>query len=148
MQGVRCGNCGFAAHRKCSEQALNDCRPDCKYVKRMFAVDLTTLCMAHSVPVPPVVSQCIREVERRGLGVEGLYRVSGSHEQMERLRRQFDLAAAVDLGAVEDIHTVAGLLKLYFRLLPQQLVPFAVFSALLQAFNSTRSTRERSLRCR
>ncbi|CAD5221270.1 unnamed protein product [Bursaphelenchus xylophilus] len=148
QQGVRCNNCGFAAHRKCSDRALDDCRPDCKYVKRMFAVDLTTLCMAHGVSVPPVITQCINEVEKRGLNVEGIYRVSGSHDQMEKLRRQFDLGTAVDLNAIDDIHTVAGLLKLYLRLLPQQLVPFTVFSSLLNAFNSTRSTRERTLRCR
>lgn len=114
----------------------------------MFAVDLMTLCMAHSVNVPPVVTKCVAEVERRGLDVEGIYRVSGSHDQMDKLRRQFDASPNVDLAAVEDIHTVAGLLKLYLRLLPQQLVPFNVFSALLNAFNSTRSTREKTLRCR
>jgi hypothetical protein len=114
----------------------------------MFAVDLTTLCLAHSVVVPPVLTRCIDEVNRRGLQVEGIYRVSGSHEQMDRLRKQFDACSQVDLSLVEDIHTVAGLLKLYLRLLPQQLVPFPIFQNLLQAYNSTRNTRERTLRCR
>lgn len=41
----------------------------------MFAVDISTLCMAHSVSVPPVVTSCIAEVEKRGLDVEGIYRV-------------------------------------------------------------------------
>lgn len=85
-------------------------------MKRMFAVDLTTLCMAHQVSTPPVVVQCIEEVERRGTQIEGIYRVSGSHEQMEKLRRQFDInAPSVDLTLIEDVHTVAGLLKLYLR---------------------------------
>ncbi|KAH7731796.1 Protein CHIN-1 [Aphelenchoides avenae] len=148
FKGLRCSDCGFAAHKKCSEQARHDCRPEAKYVKRMFAVDLTTLCMAHSVMVPPVLLKAAAEVERRGLLVEGIYRVSGSHEQMERLRRQFDLAINVDLGTVEDIHTVAGVLKLYLRLLPQQLVPFSTFRCLLQAFNSTRNARDRLRGCR
>uniref|UniRef100_A0A0K0DL82 SH2 domain-containing protein n=1 Tax=Angiostrongylus cantonensis TaxID=6313 RepID=A0A0K0DL82_ANGCA len=38
------------------------CRPEARYVKRMFAVDLTTLCLAHSTPIPPVVTKCIQEV--------------------------------------------------------------------------------------
>lgn len=42
----------------------------------MFAVDICTLCMAHSVTIPPVVSACIFEVERRGIRIEGIYRVS------------------------------------------------------------------------
>lgn len=66
---------------------------------------------------------------------------------MDKMRRQFDHVGEVDLTQVEDIHTVAGLLKLYLRLLPQQLVPFAVFQSLLQAYNSTRNTREKTLKC-
>lgn len=148
QQGVKCEDCGFCAHKKCSERTLHDCRPEAKYVKRMFAVDISTLCMAHSVSVPPVVTACITEVERRGLRVEGIYRVSGSHEQMERLRRQFDTLHKVDLTVVEDIHTVAGLLKLYLRLLPQQLVPFSVYRSLLSAFTNNRSSHERLKACR
>lgn len=136
-------DCGFAAHKRCSEQARQDCRPEAKYIKRMFAVDLTTLCMAHSVNVPPVLVKCIEEVEKRGLDQEGIYRVSGSHEQMERLRRQFDMGNNVELSNVEDIHTVCGLLKLYLRLLPQQLVPYSVFKNLLHAFSLSTDHRER-----
>lgn len=101
FQGVRCEDCGYSAHKKCSERTLNDCRPEAKYIKRMFAVDITTLCLAHVTPIPPVLEKTIKEVERRGLNVEGIYRVSGSHEQMEKLRRQFDNAPnKVDLTQV------------------------------------------------
>lgn len=62
FKGVRCEDCGFAAHKRCSEHTLPDCRPEARYVKRMFAVDLTTLCLAHSTPIPPVVTKCINEV--------------------------------------------------------------------------------------
>ncbi|MCP9257641.1 N-chimaerin [Dirofilaria immitis] len=148
LPGVKCEDCGFCAHKKCSERTIHDCRPEAKYVKRMFAVDISTLCMAHAVSIPPVVSACIAEVERRGLRAEGIYRVSGSHEQMERLRRQFDTLHKVDLSTVEDIHTVAGLLKLYLRLLPQQLVPFSVYRSLLTAYTNNRAFHERSKMCR
>ncbi|KAI1729042.1 rhoGAP domain-containing protein [Ditylenchus destructor] len=148
QQGVRCLDCGFAAHKKCSEKTRHDCRPEAKYVKRTFAVDLQCYCMAHSVKVPPVVVQCIEEVEKRGLTVEGIYRVSGSHEQMDRLRRQFDLTVNVDLTQVEDVHTVAGLLKLYLRLLPQQLVPLNSYRSLLKAYNTYRNSADRVKGCR
>uniref|UniRef100_A0AC35U317 Chimerin (Chimaerin) 1 n=1 Tax=Rhabditophanes sp. KR3021 TaxID=114890 RepID=A0AC35U317_9BILA len=142
--GYRCTNCSFAAHKKCSEKARLDCRPEAKYVKRMFAVDLTTLCIAHSVTIAPVFKQCIIEVERRGLQMEGIYRVSASHEQMDRLRKQFDTnPTSVNLQEVDDIHTVAGLLKLYLRLLPQQLVPFSNFQILCEAYERSSNTIER-----
>ncbi|KAI6241594.1 SH2 motif and Protein kinase C and RhoGAP domain containing protein [Aphelenchoides fujianensis] len=135
QQGYRCEFCGFAAHKKCSERAQNDCHPDNKYVKRMFAVDLTTLCLAHSVAVPPVVSKCIDEVNRRGLQMEGIYRVSGI------ARTDGQTAQAVRCRPLR-------LLKLYFRILPQQLVPFNVFRGLLDAFNSSRVEHERVRRCK
>ncbi|CAB3402233.1 unnamed protein product [Caenorhabditis bovis] len=136
-QGQRCEDCGFAAHKKCSEKTLHDCRPEAKYVKRMFSVDITTLCLAHGTDIPPVVTQCIAEVERRGLHVEGIYRVSGSYEHIEKLRLQYDANQSVDLSAVADIHTVCGLLKSYFRLLPQQLIPFSVHKELLAVYTET-----------
>uniref|UniRef100_A0A915MY54 Uncharacterized protein n=1 Tax=Meloidogyne javanica TaxID=6303 RepID=A0A915MY54_MELJA len=74
QQGVRCLDCGFSAHLKCSEKSRPDCRPEAKYIKRMFAVDLTTLCLAHGVRVPTPLLHCIDEVERRGINVEGIYR--------------------------------------------------------------------------
>lgn len=67
---------------------------------------------------------------------------------MERLRRQYDTLHKVDLSTVEDIHTVAGLLKLYLRLLPQQLVPFSIYRSLLSAYINNRAFHERSKMCR
>ncbi len=42
-QGVECQDCGFQAHKKCSERAPQDCEPQMKFIKRIFGVDLTTL---------------------------------------------------------------------------------------------------------
>ncbi|KAL3087161.1 hypothetical protein niasHS_005400 [Heterodera schachtii] len=145
QQGVRCLDCGFSAHKRCSTIARHDCLPGAKYVKRMFGVDLASFCLAHHVDVPPVVVQCVNEVERRGLNVEGIYRVSGSHERMDRLRQQFDMNQRQfdpDLKE-EDIHDVAGLLKLYLRLLPLQLIPFSIYTMLLNNFLSISDNGER-----
>lgn len=61
-----CLDCGFNAHKKCSEKVPNDCMPDMKYVKRMFGVDLTTLVKAQNTLIPSVVEMCIKEIEARG----------------------------------------------------------------------------------
>jgi len=144
QQGVKCEDCGFAAHRKCAEKVLQDCRPELKYVRRMFTVDLTTLTMAHNVTVPPVVEHCIAEIESRGLEIEGLYRVSGSHEDVEKLRSQYDSEGYADLSRqkVEDIHTLASLLKLYFRLLPQPLITYSVCKSVMNVCRTTASRSE------
>lgn len=60
-------DCGFGAHKKCSEKVPNDCMPDLKYVKRVFGVDLITLVKAHNTLRPFVVDLCIKETEKRGI---------------------------------------------------------------------------------
>ena len=59
-------DCGFNAHKKCSEKVPNDCMPDMKYVKRMFGIDLTTLVKAQNTLIPAVVELCIKKIEARG----------------------------------------------------------------------------------
>ena len=59
-------DCGFEAHKKCSEKVPNDCMPDIKFVKSIFGADLTTVIKAHKSPVPIVVEKCIKEIEHRG----------------------------------------------------------------------------------
>ncbi|XP_076339649.1 N-chimaerin-like isoform X3 [Tachypleus tridentatus] len=89
-QGLKCEDCGFSAHRKCSENIPNDCLPDLKYVKRVFGIDLTTLVKAHNTPRPFVVDMCVKEIENRGLDAEGLYRVSGFSDEIEAVRLAFE----------------------------------------------------------
>lgn len=40
--------------------------------------------------VPFIITACVREVERRGVGEVGLYRVSGSASDVARLRKSFE----------------------------------------------------------
>lgn len=60
-------DCGFRAHKKCSERVPNDCMPSMKKLKRMFGLDLTTLLKATNKSIPYVVEKCVEEIERRGL---------------------------------------------------------------------------------
>ena len=59
-------DCGFRAHKKCSEKLPNDCMPNMKKLKRMFGLDLTTLLKATNKSIPYVVEKCVEEIERRG----------------------------------------------------------------------------------
>lgn len=40
--------------------------------------------------MPFIITACVREVERRGVGEVGLYRVSGSASDVARLRKSFE----------------------------------------------------------
>uniref|UniRef100_A0A8D0CL81 Chimerin 2 n=1 Tax=Scleropages formosus TaxID=113540 RepID=A0A8D0CL81_SCLFO len=84
------GNCGLNVHKQCSKLVPYDCQPDLRRIKKVFSCDLTTLVKAHNTQRPMVVDMCIREIERRGLQSEGLYRVSGFTEHIEDVKLAFD----------------------------------------------------------
>ncbi|EGC28806.1 hypothetical protein DICPUDRAFT_159700 [Dictyostelium purpureum] len=82
--------------------------------------------------IPVLFEKGISYLTRRGLKVEGLFRLSGANSQIKSLRQGFDQGEDVDLEDVEDVHTVAGLLKLYLRELPSPLFPFDTYSSFIE----------------
>lgn len=68
--------------------------------------------------------------------VEGLFRISGSKPEIDALRRLYDSGQRPTSLASYDVHTLTGALKLYLRLLPSPLVPFASYNAFLGLSNS------------
>jgi chimaerin len=135
-QGVKCQDCGFQAHKKCSECAPPDCEPQMKFIKRVFGVDLTTLVKATSSIRPIIVEKCIDEIEKRkgALETEGLYRVSGFNDAIEDLKLAFDRGDNIDLSdsiKYNDIHLICSLLKMYLRQLPIPLITFEVYNRLI-----------------
>ncbi|XP_036411375.1 beta-chimaerin isoform X1 [Megalops cyprinoides] len=135
-QGLRCSDCGLNVHRQCSQLVPRDCRPDLSRIKRVFSCDLTTLVKAHNTQRPLVVDMCIREIERRGLQSEGLYRVSGFTEHIEDVKLAFDRdGETADLSeeVYPDINIIAGALKLYLRDLPIPVITYELYPSFIQA---------------
>ncbi|XP_050603245.1 rho GTPase-activating protein 9 isoform X4 [Macaca thibetana thibetana] len=110
---------------------------------QVFGCQLESLCQREGDTVPSFVRLCIAAVDKRGLDVDGIYRVSGNLAVVQKLRFLVDRERAVtsdgryvfpeqpgqegrlDLDSTEwdDIHVVTGALKLFLRELPQPLVP-------------------------
>lgn len=138
-QGVKCQDCGFQAHKKCSERAPPDCEPQMKFIKKFFGVDLTTLVKATNSIRPVIVEKCIEEIEKRkgAIESEGIYRVSGFSDAIEDLKLAFDRGDNVDFNEFKynDIHIICSLLKLYLRQLPIPLITFDVYNKLIDSFN-------------
>jgi len=79
--------------------------------------------------VPMVLIRCLEFLNyKRAHEEEGIYRLSGSTQQIKELRRLFEHTnGKVDLIQVDkenqiDMHAVAGLLKLWFRSLPHPIL--------------------------
>ncbi|CAM1502151.1 Fc.00g041350.m01.CDS01 [Cosmosporella sp. VM-42] len=97
--------------------------------KPVFGLTLNRLYERDGLAVPMVVYQCIQAVDLFGLGVEGIYRQSGSMNHIQKLKSMFDTESsnpALDFRNPEnfyhDVNSVTGLLKQFFRDLPDPLL--------------------------
>jgi len=84
--------------------------------------------------VPYIITHSISFLEQKALGLEGIFRLSGNHSLIAELKTRFDKGEKVDFFKENlDPHTVAGLLKLYFRELPEPLLTFDLYDMFLAA---------------
>ncbi|XP_074977688.1 rho GTPase-activating protein 9 isoform X3 [Caretta caretta] len=121
---------------------------------QVFGCRLDALCQREKDTVPRFVRLCVEAVEKRaGLDADGIYRVSGNLAVIQKLRFAVDRERAVTSDGRyvfpeqpcqeerlsladpewDDVHVVTGALKLFFRELPEPLVPFALFDAFVAA---------------
>ncbi|XP_031698431.1 rho GTPase-activating protein 27-like isoform X1 [Anarrhichthys ocellatus] len=101
----------------------------------VFGCHLDILCHRENNTTPRFMEKCIRTVERRGLDVDGIYRVSGNLAVIQKLRHKADHEDQLDLedGQWEEIHVITGALKLFLRELPEPLFPFSCFDKFIAA---------------
>ncbi|KAI4124122.1 MAG: hypothetical protein LQ338_004968 [Usnochroma carphineum] len=107
-------------------------------LRPVFGVSLDDLLRRDGSAIPLVVYQCLQAVELFGLEVEGIYRLSGSAPHVAKLRAIFDNdSSQVDFRNPEtffhDVNSVAGLLKQFFRDLPDPLLTHEHFQDFIEA---------------
>ncbi|XP_051562042.1 rho GTPase-activating protein 9-like isoform X2 [Myxocyprinus asiaticus] len=100
---------------------------------QVFGCGLELLCDREKNTVPQFVRKCTEAVERRGLETDGIYRVSGNLAVIQKLRFAVDHERLdLDDPQWEDIHVITGALKLFFRELPEPLVPYGFFHDIVE----------------
>lgn len=86
--------------------------------------------------VPLLLARCIDIVERRGLGVVGIYRVPGNTAAItaltELVNKGFDDHMIHD-ARWDDVNVVSSLLKLFLRRLPEALIPNDMYRMFIEA---------------
>ncbi|XP_078481148.1 LOW QUALITY PROTEIN: active breakpoint cluster region-related protein [Ciona intestinalis] len=105
----------------------------------VFGVKIGVTAKRESSGIPSIVRKCVAEVERRGMGEVGIYRVSGVASEIQALKASFDTNrrdVTMLLGEV-DINAVAGVLKLYFRELPEPLFTDSRYSDFVSSSSLT-----------
>nr|XP_015798400.2 rho GTPase-activating protein 24 isoform X1 [Nothobranchius furzeri] len=80
---------------------------------------------------PMLVEQCVDFIRRWGLQEEGLFRLPGQANLVKELQDAFDCGEKPSFDCNTDVHTVASLLKLYLRELPEPVIPFQKYEEFL-----------------
>ncbi|KAI8884527.1 RhoGAP-domain-containing protein [Backusella circina FSU 941] len=87
--------------------------------------------------LPSIAHRCIEYLEERnGLLEEGIYRMSGSSQKLLLLRKRFNEEGDIDLlvdNEDHDVHTIAGLLKMWLRELPESILTEILLKDFLQS---------------
>jgi len=111
-----------------SQQGIKRTRTNAAESK-VFKVPISAVTRREKFDIPLVVISCIKEIEKRGIDEVGIYRVSGIASEIKSLKTAFDEnPQSATLGLSEaDINAVAGLVKLYFRELPEPLFTNALY---------------------
>ncbi|XP_016429572.1 rho GTPase-activating protein 24-like isoform X3 [Sinocyclocheilus rhinocerous] len=94
---------------------------------------------------PLVVEQCVDFIREQGLTEVGLFRQPGQATLVKELQEAFDAGEKPSFDSSTDVHTVASLLKLYLRELPEPLVPFSRYEEFLVCGKRISSDREKGL---
>ncbi|KAM9378315.1 rho GTPase-activating protein 24 isoform 2-T2 [Phaethornis superciliosus] len=98
----------------------------------------------HMAPV--LVEQCVDFIRQRGLKEEGLFRLPGQANLVKELQDAFDCGEKPSFDSNTDVHTVASLLKLYLRELPEPVIPYTKYEDFLSCAKMLSKEEEMALK--
>ncbi|XP_046528354.1 GEM-interacting protein isoform X1 [Equus quagga] len=132
VSGTECEECFLTCHKRCLETLLILCGHRRLPARTpLFGVDFLQLPRDFPEEVPFVITRCTAEIEQRALGVQGIYRVSGSRVRVERLCQALENGRAlVDLSG-NSPHDVSSVLKRFLQELTDPVVPFHLYDAFI-----------------
>lgn len=101
-----------------------------------FGMDITQVCKKEKTDVPLLIQLCVNEVERRGMREVGIYRMSGTSTDIQRLKKAFETNPYVAELLLRDIdiNSVTGFLKTYLREMPEGLFINKLYLKFVAAF--------------
>uniref|UniRef100_A0A8C3WDV4 GEM interacting protein n=1 Tax=Catagonus wagneri TaxID=51154 RepID=A0A8C3WDV4_9CETA len=132
VSGTECEECFLTCHKRCLETLLILCGHRRLPARTpIFGVNFLQVPRDFPEEVPFVITRCTAEIEQRALGVQGIYRVSGSRVRVERLCQAFENGRAlVDLSG-NSPHDISGVLKRFLQELTDPVVPFHLYDAFI-----------------
>ncbi|XP_027440657.2 GEM-interacting protein isoform X1 [Zalophus californianus] len=132
VSGTECEECFLTCHKRCLETLLIICGHRRLPARTpLFGVDFLQLPRDFPEEVPFVITKCTAEIEHRALGVQGIYRVSGSRVRVERLCQALENGRALVDMSGNSPHDVSSVLKRFLQELTDPVVPFHLYDAFI-----------------
>ncbi|KAJ1975079.1 hypothetical protein H4R35_003310, partial [Dimargaris xerosporica] len=98
--------------------------------------------------IPRIVTLCTDFIEQHGLKSEGIYRLSGQNSVVKALKEELDATGKVGefdhLDQRFDVNNMSSFLKLYFRELPDGLIPTRLYDAFVKIVETRDEEKRRS----
>jgi hypothetical protein len=82
--------------------------------------------------IPAFLERAIDFLEHRGLGIQGVFRVSPPKSQLDDTKKKIDSAQDIDWTQLDE-HVCTGTIKLFLRELPQPLLTFELYTKFVTA---------------
>jgi len=101
---------------------------------RLFGVQLQEIMAREEnkgCPVPLLVRDTLQYLNEKALFTEGIFRISGNATDLEQYKVTLNKGHVLDISKITDQHTVAGLLKMFIRELPDPVFTHKLFPEFL-----------------
>ncbi|XP_042834637.1 GEM-interacting protein isoform X3 [Panthera tigris] len=132
VSGIECEECFLTCHKRCLETLLILCGHKRLPARTaLFGVDFLQLPRDFPEEVPFVITRCTAEIEQRALGVQGIYRISGSRVRVERLCQALENGRRLVDMSGNSPHDISSVLKRFLQELTDPVVPFHLYDAFI-----------------
>ncbi|KAE8581412.1 hypothetical protein XENTR_v10024781 [Xenopus tropicalis] len=134
---LKCKDCRILIHPECKDFCPKVCSsalPSHSTNPKNGPGVLADYAPAAPPRVPSQVVQCVNEIEKRGFSERGIYRIPGCDRLVKELKQKL-LQGKIKAQhlAKEDVHTVCGALKEFFRTLQEPLLTYSLHATFLDA---------------
>ncbi|GMR37072.1 hypothetical protein PMAYCL1PPCAC_07267, partial [Pristionchus mayeri] len=135
LNSLQCSVCSLVWHKTCFPQISVSCghqtarRTNSDRRMSIFGVNLETHLKDEQRAIPFIIESTINEIQARGMRVKGIYRTCGVKSKVEEICELFEKSRSstpVDLSSLHPM-SLASVVKLYLRKLPQPLLTFALY---------------------
>lgn len=101
---------------------------------RLFGGKLTEYITATKQEIPPIITSCIKAINRLGLHNQGIFRIPGSQLEINQFKEAFEKGEDPLITVnPREMNSVAGVLKLYLRELKEPIFPRDMYDSFLNS---------------